>query len=66
VSLDNGAEGLGLVQGRIKGTVAAAVDVVDVLANDLPVIRPKLVLADDLVGSGKTIEDEPKEVELVL
>lgn len=66
MSLDDGTEGLGLVQGRVKGTVAAAVDVVDVLANDLPVIRPKLILADDLVGSGKTVEDEPKEVKLVL
>lgn len=65
VSFDNGAEGLSLVQGRVEGAMAAALDVVDVLANDFPVIGSELVLADDLIGGGEAVEDESEEVKLV-
>ena len=58
VGLDDRTQGLGIMDGGVKGTVAAAIIVVDVLADDLPVVRVEFFLADDTVGVGEAVEDK--------
>ena len=52
-----------IVDGRHEGLVTPAIFVVDVLADDLPVVRVELVFANDIVGIGETVEDESAWVE---
>lgn len=44
---------------RIKGLVTTPLVVVDILANDPPVVRPEDLLAEDLIGVVQAVEDEP-------
>lgn len=56
---DDGAEHAGLAHGGDKGLVAAALVVVDVLADDPPLVEAEDRLAVDLVGVREAVEDEP-------
>lgn len=59
VASDDGTQSLGVVNGRIEGAMPAALIVVDVLADDFPVIRIEFFRTDDFVGVGESIQNEP-------
>lgn len=58
VGLDDAVEDLRLFDGRQESLVAAALRIVDVLADDLPVVDVELVLAKDAVGVSEPVLDE--------
>ena len=47
-----------VANGRVEGLVAAAFDVIDILAHDLPVFKLESFLSQDTVRVFETIEDE--------
>lgn len=58
--LDDGAEDGGLADGSNKGLVATALVVVDVLADDSPLVDVENMFAVYLIGVREAVEDEPE------
>lgn len=60
VRLDAFAENLDFADRRVKGLMAAAVNVVDIFANDTPVVEVESVFAEDAVCVDEAVENESK------
>jgi len=58
--LDDGAEDSRLADGGDKGLVATALVVVDVLADDSPLVDVENLFAVYLIGVREAVEDEPE------
>lgn len=61
--LHHGPQDSNFLEGRDEGLMTAAFLVVDVFADDAPVGDVEDLLAVDVVGIGKAVEDEPKHCE---
>lgn len=64
--LDHLAHDGSLLGRRIESLMPASVDVIDIFANDLPVIKSELFFAEDLVGIDEAVQYEPVNVRVTV
>lgn len=58
--LDDVTKNRGDFKGRNKCLMAATVDVIDILAGDVPILDVEYFIAENLVGVSESIEDKSK------